>query len=223
MTWTRLNDGWTDSQEVSTLSLPARWHYLAMIQWCSKNALYDGEIRSTDARRCSDVDDPTAALAELVSSGVIASTSAGYTLNHIDQHIPPPSVREASDKAKIRMRRMRLHRNGDHSSCLAESCDRSPVTHDVTRNTRTGQDGSGHGNYPQADKTKNAGQDLAQPGDVGPHLGFSSGSVTRNTSATNGATQDRSVDPGQRCDRCPTVGPTRVDGMGNRLCPACAR
>lgn len=150
MTWTRLDDGWTDRPIFEQLPYDVRWHYLSLVQFCSRTSRYDGEVRAADARRCSDVPDPVAALQALIDVGLVVAAEGCYRLPFIDEHIPPPSVREASEKAKVRMQRMRKHKNGDHSECLPEHCQNAeppepkpPVTQDVTRNTGTGQDGTG--------------------------------------------------------------------------------
>lgn len=68
MSWTRLDDGWGNKIRSMDLSFPARWHYLELIQWCSRNRLYDGRVRTVDARIASDVDDPFAALVRYARS-----------------------------------------------------------------------------------------------------------------------------------------------------------
>lgn len=147
MSWTRLDDRWTDSSELRDLSTDARWHYLCMIQFCSRTATYDGIMRARDARRCSDVEDPPSALAALDAAGLIRAEGDRIHLLRLEQHIPPPSVRENAEKSKIRMRRHRKHKIGDHSECLPETCSHAPegrnATAPVTRNTRTGQDRTG--------------------------------------------------------------------------------
>lgn len=148
MSWTRLDDAWTDSPRLVELSFQARWHYLALIQFCSRTKRFDGVLRIADARRCSDVDDPARELAALEAVGLLTVLKTGEVkLSQIDEHIPPPSVRENSERSKIRMRRKRKHDNGDHSDCLPDRCPKAPVTGDVTRNTRTGQDGTGRASY----------------------------------------------------------------------------
>lgn len=155
MTWTRLDDAWTDMPELAALDLAARWHYLAMIQFCSRTERINGVMKRADARRCSDVDDPEAALAVLRSAGLVLEHPGNdVKVVRIADHIPPPSVRKASEAAKLRKRRERAHRAGDHSSCLPGNCDRAPdsrpdeavkreVTSDVTRDIGTGRDGTG--------------------------------------------------------------------------------
>lgn len=151
MTWTRLDDVWTDLPVLSDLPHTTRWHYLAMIQYCSRTALYDGIMKVTDARRCSDVEDPAGAVSQLIACGLIHTQADGrIKVDRIDEHIPPPSVRENSAQSKVRMTRMRAHKNGDHSKCLPDNCEHvtvdtstGEVTGVVTRNTGTGQDGTG--------------------------------------------------------------------------------
>lgn len=156
MTWTRLDDLWTDNVILADLDYADRWHYLAMIQFCSRTGSYTGELRAADARRCSDHPDPTGALYRLTATGLISKSETGYKVNQIDDHIPPPSVRQESERAKIRKRRSRMHKEGDHSICLPEHCTAAPtppdgpkgrgtgdVTRDITGDTRTGQDRPG--------------------------------------------------------------------------------
>lgn len=159
MTWTRLDDTWTDLPELAVLRFDIRWHYLAMIQFCSRTKRYDGVLKLADARRCSDVDDPAAAITELTSAGLLVQLSpSSIKVGRIDDHIPPPSVREHSAKTKIRMSRHRRHKNGDHSDCIPGNCDQvkvdtttGEVTGDVTRNPGTGQDGTGQ-DYKQSSR-----------------------------------------------------------------------
>lgn len=147
MTWTRLDDGWTDSTDFADLDHATRWHYLAMIQFCSRTQKYDGLMRLGDARRCSDVDDPGGAIAALAADGLIAIEDKYVRVLRIEEHVPPPSVRESAEKTKVRVRRHRKHSNGDHSECLPNFCDQAPapsdVTGDVTRYPGTGQAGTG--------------------------------------------------------------------------------
>lgn len=147
MTWTRLDDGFTDRPVLDGLPYDVRWHYLSLIGLCSRTGRFDGYVPASAARRCSDVPDPAAALAALVAVGLLAVESDGYRVPLIDEHVPPPSVRENSVKAKVRMARHRAHKAGDHSGCLPSSCPEAStvdvVTGVVTRNTGTGQDGTG--------------------------------------------------------------------------------
>lgn len=145
MTWTRLNDNWTESPALEELSFEDRWHYLALIQRCSRSEAYDGLIRGVDARRCSDHPDPAAAIAHLVDAHLLAIIPGGkYKVIHIDDHVPPPSVRMKTENDKIRQRRKRAHDNGDHGLCKPDAdCVTGSVTRDTGRDVRTGQDRTG--------------------------------------------------------------------------------
>ena len=50
MTWTRLDDTWTDQPVMGDLAFDVRWHYLAMIQFCSRTQRYDGMLKMPAAR-----------------------------------------------------------------------------------------------------------------------------------------------------------------------------
>lgn len=143
MSWTRLDDRWTDRKELSAVSYEIRWHYLAMIQFCSRTDRIDGYLRLADARRCSDVEDADGAHTALVALGLVERVDGGLRLIEIGDHVPPPSVRMSAEKTKDRVRRHRAHKAGDHSLCLPDHCEFSSVTSDVTRYPGTGQDGTG--------------------------------------------------------------------------------
>lgn len=43
MSWTRLDDRWCDDEVFEDMDYEARWHYLCMIQYCSRNEKYSGQ------------------------------------------------------------------------------------------------------------------------------------------------------------------------------------
>ncbi|MEV8635393.1 hypothetical protein AB0395_27420 [Streptosporangium sp. NPDC051023] len=147
MSWTRYDDLFTERPDWDGVSYPARWHYLAMVQACSRQRRWDGRMPLTRARRASDVDDPDGCLAELAGAGWVRPEGDVVILPLIAEHIPAPSIRDNAEKSKIRMRKSRAHRNGDHSLCDPDRCEKAAslrtVTPPVTRNTGTGRDGTG--------------------------------------------------------------------------------
>lgn len=149
MTWTRLDDGWTDRPILAQLPYEVRWHYLALIQFCSRTGRYDGRLRVGDARRCSDVDDPDAATEALTDVGLLVAEPSGFLLPLIEDHIPPPHMRDEKRKAQQRddTRRHRAHRAGDHSLCTPGRC--KALSTDASAYTGTGRDGDGTGRETQ--------------------------------------------------------------------------
>lgn len=154
MSWTRLDDAWTEMTELAELEHGVRWHYLAMIQFCSRTDKVDGVMRVLDAYRCSDYLDPEGAIKALEKAGLVKSIPSSNPMKatvkviRIDDHIPPPSVRNKREADKLRKRRQRAHDAGDHSLCIADKCPHvTPnVTRDVTRDPGTGQDRTGRDN-----------------------------------------------------------------------------
>jgi hypothetical protein len=122
VTWTRLDDTWTDKPELEDLDFATRWHYLAMIQFCCRNDRRTGVIRHIDAMRVSDHPVPSRALAELAQAGLLAVEGKAYRLLEIGEHVPPQYVINRREQDKIRKRRERAHKNGDHSLCYKPSC-----------------------------------------------------------------------------------------------------
>ena len=125
MTWTRLDDAWTDLPVLADMTLAARWHYLCLIQFCSRSGNYDGLIRTVDALRCSDVDKPKDAMNEIHRAGLLARTDDPKRLRlvQIDDHVPPESVREKAVRDRDRKERSRRHAAGDHSTCYRQRCE----------------------------------------------------------------------------------------------------
>jgi hypothetical protein len=171
MSWTRLDDGWTDSQVFDGLPYDVRWHLLALIQFCSRTSRFDGLVRTSDARRCSDVQSPDDALASLVERGLVTRDTAGYRVVNIDNYVLPPHLRDEHRKEgqRVRQRRNRAHKAGNHTLCTDACPDVGrDLTRDVTRDTGTGRDGQSSPS-PQSTvtaKTKPGWSDVvvAQPG-----------------------------------------------------------
>lgn len=145
MSWTRLDDGWTDDPIINQLPFPDRWHYLAMIQFCSRTRTFDGTMRAIDANRCSDHPDAPGALKLMAALGLVTIDGGIVHLNRLDEHIPPPSVRDSAAASRVRKQRSRKHLTGDHSECQPKYCEHATrnVTPHVTRDTGTGQDRTG--------------------------------------------------------------------------------
>jgi hypothetical protein len=141
MSWTKIDDLFTEKPEWDGVSYEARWHYLAMVQACSRARRWDGRLPLMRALRASDVAQADACIDELAVVGFVIREPDTVILPRIEEHIPPPYIRENAAKSRDRMQRMRAHRNGDHSRCLPEHCDW--VTGAVTRNTGTGRDRTG--------------------------------------------------------------------------------
>ena len=144
MTWTRLSDDFTERADLADLSHADRWHYLALIQLCSRSGRLNGHLRRVDALRCSDHPEPAAALDRLAAAGLIEPRGTTVVVVQIGDHIPPPS---AVAKSTLRVQRHRLHAIGDHSLCLRSHCPDAPETRSETRSETeplgTGQDRTG--------------------------------------------------------------------------------
>lgn len=140
MSWTRLDDRWTEQSVFDTVSLASRWHYLAMIQTCCRTDRVDGRLTSSAAKRASDVDDPVTALAELAAVGLVEPSTDGIRLARIAEHVPTLQTRNRTEQARLRQRRSRAHHAGDHAWCLPDHCDDAadPVTPHVTRDQAHG-------------------------------------------------------------------------------------
>lgn len=150
MSWTRLDDLWSERRELAGLDFADRWHYLCLIQFLSRTDQRDGHIRAVDARRASDHPNPAAALEHIAATGLIVVERDGYRLVEVDAHLPTDKSRKRTEQDRERKRRQRAHEAGDHSTCLPRYCDQA-VTRDVTGDSHadftgdvgTGRDGTG--------------------------------------------------------------------------------
>lgn len=159
MSWTRFDDGWTDQQILADLSFETRWHYVCLIQFCSRTKRFDGFIRAVDARRCSDVSDPEASMRQLVDVGLVVPDQGDYLVHRMEEdHAPPPWVRNRTEQNKLAQRRKRAHDAGDHSLCLAENCElASPAEADTSADTSADR----QHDTPKADKAADSHADEA--------------------------------------------------------------
>ncbi|MFI0406629.1 hypothetical protein [Actinomadura sp. 3N508] len=69
MPWLRDSDDYTQRAEWDGVSYEARWHYRAMVEYCSRSHRWDGRLTLEQARRVSDVPDPDTCIAELEAIG----------------------------------------------------------------------------------------------------------------------------------------------------------
>lgn len=170
MTWTRLDDTWTDQPRLEALDFATRWHYLCMIQFCSRNDRMDGFMRNVDARRCSDVPDPARCLAELAAAELISVVGDQYRIVDIDQHVPPAWVIKKAERDRDSVKRRRWHAKGDHTLCRPSECSDVVTTVDTTDGTTvddhagTGRDGTGRAEDMGGSLEQSATWETAVPG-----------------------------------------------------------
>ena len=139
VSWTRYDDLFTERPEFDGLSFEARWHYVALIQACSRARRWNGQLPVVRARRASDVPDPDQCHEDLSAAGLVKIDDETIGLPYAVEHLPPKSIRNNAAASKVRMRRKRQHDAGNHSDCLPRNCPHAVTAH-VTRNTGTGRD-----------------------------------------------------------------------------------
>lgn len=147
MTWTRLDDVWGDDAVWDEISYPARWHYLMMIQVCSRGERYDGVMPLARAENCSDLarDEVPRCLNELMDADLLEVSSDGRSIKvvRIEDHLPPAYLRDPERKAKQRERKAASRARKPKPSSPPPEPVTGDVTRDQSRDTRTGQDGPG--------------------------------------------------------------------------------
>lgn len=128
MVWARFDDNWFEREDVLSLTVEQRWHLFCLIEYCCRNERWSGELRTADACRVSDIDDPDAAHAAFTQAGFTEPIHAGIRLLTIAEHIPDD--RKRNDRE--RKRRNRAHAKGDHRYCTpGVNCDEKQKQFDL--------------------------------------------------------------------------------------------
>lgn len=135
MTWLKLSDDFGD--QCADLSSDAFRTHVEGLLWTMRRET-GGRLSVRDVSRFSEVDDPDAAVRELLAAGFWREAAGGYEVVHHIEHQPEPDVIARRRQATAeRVRRHRRKRAG---------LDAEPVGNGVTeRVTRdgTGRDGTG--------------------------------------------------------------------------------
>lgn len=106
-----------------------RWHYLMLIQLCSRSSRHDGTLPLKRAVNCSDVEDQTSAVGALIAAGLLENVDgATVRVVRIAAHVPSADLIAKLAQDRARAARHRKHKAGDHSDCDPDRCsDATPV------------------------------------------------------------------------------------------------
>jgi hypothetical protein len=142
MSWTKFGDEYpVEARELTDAEWRTHGEALMWSNW----RLLDLHIPKKDVRRFAEYDSPVSldvVIAGLLSKGWWRDDGAEWYIGlvHPDWQRDAGEVRTAQARAAARMRRIRRHRNGDHSLCDASTCEDAPVRANVQAN--------GHPNVP---------------------------------------------------------------------------
>lgn len=138
MTWTQISDELPERLEHLGLSRGARLLHIEATVWANK-LLTDGLIPRRRLPRITDSENLEDEVVELVSVGLWVERDDGYQVDWTDQE-SSETVRRRREQARVRKRRHREHKQGNHEYCDPRSVCR---TRDETR------DGTGSATAPQ--------------------------------------------------------------------------
>lgn len=138
VTWTRLSDNFVEDRAFDGLSAEVRWHYLCLVQYCSRTGRYDGCVTRYNARYVSGSEPampPDQIVSALIDRGLLVESPDDGTVVvvRIDEHVPPPHMRDEQRKPAVRAR---VQRHRERKRSISE-------TRDVTRYPGTGRAGTG--------------------------------------------------------------------------------
>jgi hypothetical protein len=119
LSWTRFDDNWFVKMEALGLDCTEIGYLTVLIQYCSRSNIYDGHLSAFKARSITEVPDPDAILAHLNDVGRVLWDGRACVVRYLDDHLPPPHLREENrkDAENSRKRRQRAHAKGDHTLC----------------------------------------------------------------------------------------------------------
>lgn len=166
-TWVSFDGGYTREKVWDEVPYSARWHYHAMVEECVNGRRWDGVLPRAKALRCSDVPEPDADLAALVTAVLVTDDGPTVRIIYIDQHIPPEGQRAENllprKKANQQEYRRRKCERGEHDRHCPKGCPArtirggSPDGLPVTPGSGIGS-GSGRESLPQNPALEEEGQ-----------------------------------------------------------------
>ncbi len=139
MTWTKLGDDFTDDPALLALPRSVRLVHIEAMVWSNRHGT-DGSVPAHALRRVTDDPDPDAAAEHLVARGKWRTVEGGWEIvGFLDDQPAAEDVQRTKELARARQRRLRQHRNGDHSLCDPQYCKAlSRVTQRVTSRVTNG-------------------------------------------------------------------------------------
>lgn len=167
MVWVRHSDNFTEEMDAQGLSTDAVTLYVAGLCYCNRLE-NDGQIPRRKAPRLYTMDDPEAAIKELVASGHWAETASGYQVvgQYDGDDAPQPSsaklaAKRAATAARVRnWRSQRAQERVSASNDQAAGNARNGVTNGVSNATGNAAPRPGPG---PARRVKGQGQGPASP------------------------------------------------------------
>jgi len=136
MTWTKLSSDFAGRPALLSVPRGARLLHVEALIWSNTHA-QDGHIPGHVLTRITDELEPDKAAAGLVDAGVWEIADDGWQIvDSLDDQPSKADMDKVHELWRVRQRRQRQHRSGDHSLCDPRYCH---VTRDsrVSHDTRT--------------------------------------------------------------------------------------
>ena len=142
MTDSRLPDSWLLNPALDKFSHEAWRLFTRALMFCNQQGT-DGEIDTLYMRHIWPWGDSSPYVLELIDSGWLEQTEAGFVIPDWEDKGQSPAAQVAAYRAKARLRQQKSRSN-------RKTPEAGPVTRDVTRDVgqeRSGQDRSGQASY----------------------------------------------------------------------------
>jgi len=149
MVWVRHSDNFAEEMDAQGMSTDAVTLYVAGLCYCNRLE-NDGQIPRHKASRLYTMDDPDAAIKELVAASFWAETDTGYQVvgQYEGDDAPQPSSAKLAAKraaTAARVRNWRQKRAGERSSASAPGNASNAVTNSVSNASGNAAPGPGPG------------------------------------------------------------------------------
>lgn len=117
MTWTKIGAELPDNPRLLALPRGVRWMHVEAIIWSNKQGT-DGHIAAVALPRITDEPNPLDAAAQLQQAGLWEGSGDGWDIvDFLDDQPSRADVERQAELNRARVRRARLHGQGDHSEC----------------------------------------------------------------------------------------------------------
>lgn len=122
MTWTKFSEDAADDPALLALERTYRLVWFEAMLWANRFAT-DGAIPRHMLSRITDCHDPDGAADFLVAAGKWKPSETGWEIvGFLDDQPSADEVRRTKELARLRQRRQRQHRAGDHTLCEVKYC-----------------------------------------------------------------------------------------------------
>lgn len=209
MTWLRFTDTVAERPVWEQLGTDAFMLHVAALGYSNRHSA-DGRLTRSQVRRLLWLDDPLEVAARLVAAGVWETDDDAFVMvDDLADQLDSDEVARMRENNRIRTKRSRLHRQGDHSICDPRYCQHYKAA-GQTQVRDTSRDGSRDRNRDVSHHPNPSRPVPSRP------VGTRDGKGTEDDDPAPGSAAPDDVPERKRCAHGTPLG---IDGGGCEQCP----